>query len=114
MGIESESMLSLRNFELLIVMRDRFKEAVPAVTGGPTFTLAPCMAIPAGEVLCAGFSPSSLAGLATGNGERHPNESTVVIQFGRTRQAQARRCFSNEARTVGPGPALGSGSREAQ
>jgi len=88
-------MLSLRNFELLIVMRDRFKGAVPAVAGGPTFTLAPCMAMPAGEVLCARFSPSSLARSATAeNGERHPNGSTVDIQFGRTRQAQARRCFT--------------------
>lgn len=103
-------MLSLRNLELLIVMRDRFKEVVPAMAGGPTFTLAPCMAIPAGEVLCAEFSPSSLAGLATGNGERHPNGSTVDIQFGRTRQAQARRrLISNvkRARRDSQGPLSG-------
>ena len=59
-------MLSLRNFELLIVRRVRFKGAVPAVAGGPTFTLAACMVMmPAGGVLRSGFPPSLLATSAT-------------------------------------------------
>lgn len=40
-------MLSLKNLELLIVIKARFRGAVPAVAGGPAFALTCCMGMPA-------------------------------------------------------------------
>lgn len=49
--MESESMLSLKNLELLIVIRVRFREAVAvAAAGGPPFTFCCCIAMSAGGV----------------------------------------------------------------
>ena len=87
-------MLSLRNLELLIVMRARFKGAVPVVVGGPwgpAFTLAACIIMSIEETLCPGFSPSSLAKSGTESRERHPKQSYPAIHFGRQPGALTKR-----------------------
>jgi hypothetical protein len=105
-------MLSLRNLELLIVMKGRFKGAAPAVAGGPMFTLAPCMAMSAGEVICAGFSPSSLA---IENGGRHPVASTVLFNSAvlGCHEAQVSQAASWRSARGGEPPALELDGRDA-
>lgn len=94
-------MLSLKNFELLIDIRVRFRGAVPAVAGGPAFTLSCCIAISAERCIRAGSSPSSLTRPANENGE-----SLSVIRvsplISAARRLYQRRQLSNRTGSKSP------------
>ena len=79
-------MLSLKNLELLIVIRVRFRGAVPAAAVGPAaFAFGCCIAMVCRggrRDIRTGSWPSSLARPVTENGERHSNHSSLVINLG--------------------------------